>query len=469
MHSISTIHQWYHTGKQTPESYIRSCLETIIQEERSEQSCRAFITVDAAAIQKQVAQLPSFDPTRYPLYGIPIAVKDNIHVEGFPTTCASHMLADFLPYEDAYAIKCIKQAGAIIIGKTNMDEFGMGSSTEYSVIGSTSHPLDSTKTAGGSSGGSAVAVAKCYVPIALGSDTGGSVRQPAAFCGIYGLKPTYGAVSRNGLVAFASSFDQIGIFANQVDDLERTFQLISSLDPGDMTCIGGKFRLDKEEQSEYHSIRIGICPHLYEYIRDPSIYDALQETQTQLESLGMEVVEVSIPEFEGSLAAYYILANSEASSNLARFDGLRYGKQHFHEGIQKTIEWSRDAGFGSEVKRRILLGTYALLREQETEAHKQSRIHRNRLEAAFKQLFTSVDALLLPTTPEAAFDLGSRLDSPVYMYQADIFTVLSSLTGGCALSIPRGLNEKGLPIGLQILGDHFQERMILEIAHRLEQ
>ncbi len=404
------------------------------------------------------------------LSGNIIAIKDNLNVRGMPTTCASHILDRFEAPYNATAIQNILDAGGFIFGKTNLDEFAMGSSNEYSCFGITRNPVDSGRVPGGSSGGSAAAVRAEIVDMALGSETGGSVRQPAAFCGIVGLKPTYGRVSRYGLVAFASSFDQIAPLGRSVEDVAQLLQVIAGYDPRDSTSvdIAVPEYLDTPMQSA-EEWTLGLPAQYFAEGLDPEIEENIQSVVEWLENQGATIVDLNLPHADYAIATYYILATAEASSNLARYDGMRYGLRERKESLGDTYRQTRSTGFGEEVKRRIMLGTYVLssgyYEAYYSKAQKVRRLIKSDFDTAFKQ----VDALILPTTPSTAFEIGSKLDDPLQMYLSDIYTVPANLAGLPALSIPVGNDSQGLPIGLQIMAKPFAEETILQLGHYIEQ
>ncbi|MCS7089765.1 MAG: Asp-tRNA(Asn)/Glu-tRNA(Gln) amidotransferase subunit GatA [Verrucomicrobiota bacterium] len=406
-----------------------------------------------------------------PLLGIPIGIKDNIAVRGHPLRCASRILGDFVAPYDATVIERLRAAGAVLLGRLNMDEFAMGSSTENSAFGPTRNPWDLERTAGGSSGGSAAAVAAGECPAALGSDTGGSIRQPAAFCGCVGLKPTYGRVSRYGLVAFASSLDQIGPLTATVQDAALLLQVIAGHDPRDATSL-------PDPVPDYVA---GLCPDLRgiclglprEYFADgihPEIAQALQRATEHLQSLGAEIREVSLPHTPWALATYYIIATAEASANLARFDGIRYGFRVDGDDPVQLYKRTRGQGFGPEVKRRIILGTFVLSSGYYDAYYLRAQKVRTLIRRDFLEAFRQVDALITPVTPSAAFRLGEKLADPLQMYLTDVFTLSCNLAGICGLSLPCGFTrEPRLPIGLQLLGPPLGEAVLLRIAYAYEQ
>lgn len=410
------------------------------------------------------------------LAGVPIAVKDNICTFGLPTTCASKILAGYVSPYEATAITRLRREGAIIVAKTNMDEFAMGSSTENSAYGPTRNPFDVRLVPGGSSGGSAAAVASGIVPIALGSETGGSVRQPAAFCGIVGVKPTYGRVSRYGLVAFASSLDQIGAFGRNVDDAALALEIMAGLDPRDSTSADVLVPSYREQfvsratiPAPLEGMTVGVPREFFPETLDDGIRRLCERSLDYLRALGASVKEVSLPHTSLAIPVYYIIAPAEASSNLARFDGVRYGPRTAGgEGLRAMYDATRSAGFGPEVKRRILLGTYVLSAGYYDAYYRKAQAVRALITHDFSSVFgNGVDVLLTPTTPTTAFPIGSVTD-PYDMYLSDIFTVTANLAGVPALSMPIG-RAGSLPVGGQLIADHFAEPKIFRVAYALEQ
>jgi aspartyl-tRNA(Asn)/glutamyl-tRNA(Gln) amidotransferase subunit A len=409
-----------------------------------------------------------------PLGGVPIAIKDLINVQGEPCTCASKILRGYTAPYDATVIRKLRAAGAIPFGRTNMDEFAMGSSTENSAYQKTLNPWDPTRIPGGSSGGSAAVVAAGEAFAALGSDTGGSIRQPAALCGCVGLKPTYGRVSRFGLVAFASSLDQIGPFTRTVRDSGLLLNAISGRDPQDSTSL-------EEEVPDYTALlgrdikglRLGMPREYFIEGIDPQVDRAVRAGIRKLEELGAEIVEVSLPHTEYAVGVYYIIATAEASANLARFDGVRYGHRTENAtGLLDQYGRTREEGFGPEVKRRIILGTYVLSSGYYDAFYLRAQKVRTLMRRDFTQAFEKVDAIVCPTSPEVAFKIGERSEDPMRMYLADIFTIAANLAGICGISVPCGFAEvegKKLPIGLQLLGKPFAEQQLLQIADAYEQ
>ena len=402
------------------------------------------------------------------LAGVPIALKDNLCTRGIPTTCSSRILEGWRPPYNATVIDRLLAAGAVPVGKTNLDEFAMGSSTENSAFGPTRNPLDPSRVPGGSSGGSAAAVAADMTPISLGSDTGGSIRQPAALCGLIGVKPTYGLVSRYGLIAFASSLDQIGPFAKNVTDAAMLLEVIAGHDPLDSTSLPEPSpSLVAHVNDGVAGKRVGLVRDLVDGA-DEDVVRAVDEAAQALRDAGATVVELSIPEFRLGLSAYYILAPAEASSNLARYDGVRYGLRVDASDVTAMNEATRTAGFGDEVKRRIMLGTYALSAGYYDAYYGQALKVRTMMIDAFARAYTQVDLLLGATTPSVAFELGSKTSDPMAMYLSDIFTIPTNLAGEAALSVPFGTGEHGLPVGVQLLGPGRSEARLFAAARVLE-
>lgn len=400
------------------------------------------------------------------LGGVAVAIKDNISTAGIQTTCGSRILEGYIPPYDAYVVELIRKAGAAIVGKTNMDEFGMGSTTETSAFGPTKNPVDPTRVPGGSSGGSAAAVAAGLVPMALGTDTGGSIRCPAAFCGIVGFKPTYGRVSRYGLIAYANSLEQIGPMARTVEDVSRLMSVIARYDPRDSTMLDRPY--DHKPSADVKGLRIGIPKEYFGEGVDPRIADTVRDAIGVLEGLGAETVPVSIPGMQHALAAYYVICTSEASSNLARFDGVRYGpavdtRKTWHEAYQDL----RGKLFGAEVRRRIMLGTFALSAGYAGRYYAKAQIARRNIRDDFERAFREVDVIAGPTMPTVAFRLGEKTD-PLSMYLSDILTVPANLAGIPAISVPCGKVD-GLPVGLQIMGRQFEDERVVDTAYAYEQ
>ena len=402
-----------------------------------------------------------------PLKGLPVAVKDLISTVDFPTTCGSRLLEDFRPIFDATAVERLREAGATILGKTNLDEFGMGSSNENSAYGPTRNPVDPSCVPGGSSGGSAAAVAAGMAPVALGTDTGGSVRQPASFCGVVGLKPTYGLVSRYGLIAYASSLDQIGPIARSVRDIALVLSVIAGPDPRDSTSIdNGGIDYTEGLDEGIDGLRIGVVRAFLDQL-DADAQSCAEGWLASFEALGAEVVDVELPHAEHALPAYYLISGAEASANLARYDGVRYGQRASDESLEALLAQSRDAGFGPEVKRRIMLGTYALSAGYYDQWYGKAQRVRTLIRQDFQRAFEQADVLLTPTSPVAPFKLGERTEDPLQMYLIDAFLVPVSLAGLCGISVPGG-TVNGLPFGMQIVGPQLGEPTILRAAYAYE-
>lgn len=418
-----------------------------------------------AIVQDLSEQLVCLENTDGILMGKAIAIKENIHIKDIGISCASKILHNYTSIFDATVIERIKQAGGSILATTNMDEFAMGSSSEHSIHGPVKNPIDERRVAGGSSGGSAVAVASGMVDLALGSDTGGSVRQPASFCGIYGLKPTYGRISRYGLVSYASSFDQIGIFSNSVNDMVAMFETISGYDKRDVTSADVPVNPYSFENKKY---TIGIPDEYWNEGIDPEMRKILDEFIEKLKSQGHQVKPVSMPNTDYSIATYYILTTAEASSNLARFDGVQYGHREIADNpIEMTIK-TRTNGFGDEVKRRILLGTFVLSSGYYDAYFEKAQRMRRLIQQDFKTAFKNVDILLTPTVPAPPFKIGEKTDDPLTMYLSDIFTVPMSLAGVPALNIPIGKTEENLPVCIQAVGNFFKENDLFNFAEIIE-
>ena len=407
-----------------------------------------------------------------PLAGVPIALKDNLCTLGIKTTCSSKILENFVPPYDATVVTRLKNAGAITLGKTNMDEFAMGSSTENSAYEKTCNPWDIARIPGGSSGGSAAAVAASEAAASLGSDTGGSIRQPAALCGVVGFKPTYGRVSRYGLIAFASSLDQIGPFTHDVTDMAIMMNVIGGFDPHDSTSVNMPMPdLTQNLSSGINGLRIGIPKEfMTKGGMDEDVESAISSSINQFKKLGAQIVEVSLPHSEYAVAVYYLLATAEASSNLARYDGVRYG--HRTDNPKDLLELymkSRQEGFGPEVKRRIMLGTYALSSGYYDAYYKKAQQVRTLIKSDFDAAWKQVDLILAPTTPTPAFRFGEKTADPLQMYLSDIFTISVNLAGIPAISLPCGFSKQNLPIGVQLLGRPFDEETILKASFSFEQ
>jgi aspartyl-tRNA(Asn)/glutamyl-tRNA(Gln) amidotransferase subunit A len=452
---------------------VQACLDQI---HRVDHQIHAFLShddVDALAQADAADKLLAnkADAAGKPLLGVPIAVKDVLAVKGQPLNCGSRILGKFISPYDATAIQKLKTAGAIIFGRLNMDEFAMGSSTENSAFGVTHNPWDTTRIPGGSSGGSAAAVAADECIASLGTDTGGSIRQPAALCGVVGMKPSYGRISRYGLVAFASSLDQIGPFTKNVRDTAMLLEAMSGLDPLDSTSMPQPVpRYASGLEGGIKGLKLGLPKEYMIGGMDPEVKQAVDAAVKQLEKLGAEIVEVSLPHTDYAVATYYIIATAEASANLARFDGVRYCARVDGKDPVEMYGKTRGAGFGAEVKRRIILGTYVLSSGYYDAYYLRAQKVRTLIRNDFLKAFEKVDAIVTPTTPTAAFKIGEKSDDPLQMYLSDIFTISCNLAGICGLSLPCGFTKSPrLPIGLQLLGKPFGEETILKIAHTYEQ
>ena len=439
-----------------------------------EPEVNAFVTVlaeDALKKAQEVEEKVNNGEIKTPLAGIPIGIKDNICTKGVKTTCSSKMLENFTSPYDATVMEKINSENLITLGKLNMDEFAMGASTEYSAFKKTCNPWDLNKVPGGSSGGSAAAVAAGLVPWALGSDTGGSVRQPASFCGVVGLKPTYGLISRYGLVAFASSLDQIGPITKDVKDSAMLLNIIAGHDEKDTTSLNiEKKDYTKALKNDVKGLRIGIPKEYFGEGINKEVKEALEKAIEEYKAMGAIVEECSIPIAEYALATYYIIACAEASSNLGRFDGIRYGYRTSNfKNLRDIFINSRTEGFGKEVKRRIILGTYVLSSGYYDAYYKKAQQVRTLVKKEFDKAFEKYDILITPTAPTVAFDIGKRSNNPLEMYLADICTVSINIAGLPGISIPCGVDSEGMPIGMQIVGKHFAEETILNAAYTYEQ
>ena len=434
----------------------------------------SFLTVNAknALIQAElIDNKRSSGEDLPPLAGIPLSIKDNLCTKGIKTTCASKILGNFVPPYESTVTERLMRSGALMIGKTNMDEFAMGSSTETSAFGPTLNPWDTSKVPGGSSGGSAASVAAGFCYGSLGSDTGGSIRQPASFCGVVGMKPTYGRVSRWGLIAFASSLDQVGPFANTVSDAAEILQVISGKDDLDSTTVDIPVPDYVEHlSSSIKGLKIGLIDNCFQHEGlSPEVKESVLKSASLLESLGAEIINLSCPRFNDGIATYYVIAPSEASANLARYDGVKYGFRF--DDAKSLFEMSsktRALGFGSEVKRRILIGTYALSAGYVDAYYKKAQQVRTLIRNDFDNAFKKVDVLLAPTSPTTAFGSGENVDNPMAMYLSDLLTIPANLAGLPAISLPCGFDKSGLPIGLQLIGNVFEEKRILQVANQYE-
>jgi len=439
-----------------------------------EKDVEAFVTVlekEALEEASKIEEKITTGELKSNLAGIPIGIKDNMCTKGVKTTCSSRMLENFIAPYDATVVQNIKEQGMISLGKLNMDEFAMGASTEYSYFKKTKNPWNLNTVPGGSSGGSAAAVAANMVPWALGSDTGGSIRQPAALCGVVGLKPTYGLVSRYGLVAFASSLDQIGPITKDVRDAAILLNVLAGHDEKDSTSIEReKVDYTKCLEKDIKGIKIGIPKEFFAEGINPEVKEKLQEAIEEYRNMGAEIEEFSLDIATHALATYYIIACAEASSNLGRFDGIRYGYRSKDATSLKDIyKKSRSEGFGSEVKRRIILGTYVLSSGYYDAYYKKAQLVRTLVMNEFNKAFEKYDVILTPTSPTVAFEIGTKSNNPLEMYLADICTVSVNIAGLPGISVPCGVDSKGMPIGMQLIGDKFQEEKILNAAYAYEQ
>jgi aspartyl-tRNA(Asn)/glutamyl-tRNA(Gln) amidotransferase subunit A len=445
--------------------------ERLAEIEREDSSVGAFLEVaaDAAREEARAVDARIRAGEKPPLAGVPFGIKDNLWVAGRQSTCASRILAGHRPVEDATVVARLRAAGAVFVGRTNMDEFAMGSSTENSAFQKTRNPWDLERIPGGSSGGSAAAVSAGFVPAALGSDTGGSVRQPAACCGVVGLKPTYGRVSRYGLVAFASSLDQVGPLTRSVADCARVYRVIAGEDPRDSTSA--RLPVGDPESSlrqGVRGLRVGILAEAEVDGLDAAVAKNLDDARALFRGAGATVQTVSVPRAPLAIAIYYVVASAEASSNLARYDGIRYGPRATDRDLRSLYVETRTEGFGPEVKRRILLGTFALAAGYYDAYYGRAMRARGLLTEDFRKAFETVDAIVCPSIPAPAFRIGEKTDDPLQMYLSDVFTVPASLAGLPAISVPSGLTADGLPLGIQVLAPRFAEETMFAAAAALE-
>lgn len=447
------------------EKYIKS-----IEAENKKLNAYVNITAETAMkTAKNVDEKISRGEILLPLEGIPMTLKDNISTKNIETTCCSNILKGYVPIYDATVWDILKNQNAVLLGKANMDEFAMGSSCETSCFGGALNPYSTNHVAGGSSGGAAAAVGGNIAVYGLGSDTGGSVRQPASFCGLVGLKPTYGTVSRYGLIAYASSLDQIGPITTSVEDAAIVYDAISLYDKNDATSQGSKTKTTHTLKNSIKGMKIGIAKEYFEGIRD-DVRESVESAVKVYESLGAEVVSISIPQLKHALPVYYILACAEASSNLGRYDGIRYGyRTPSYNDINDMICKTRSEGFGKEVKRRIMLGTYVLSAGYYDAYYKKAQQLRGALVNAFKDAFKKCDVIVSPTVPMTAFELNFTQKDPIETYMTDILTVPVNIAGLPAVSVPCGFDNKGLPIGMQIIGNSFDDAKILNAAYQYEQ
>ena len=456
--SLKQITEGVRGGNFSAIEVLQAFLKNIAEKE---DGLNAFITVNSEGALTQAGKIKKGQKGR--LLGVPVALKDNISTRGLRTTAGSKIIEDYIPPYNATVAAKLLAEGAIILGKTNMDEFAMGSSTENSAYGVTHNPHDLSRVPGGSSGGSAAAVAARLAPVALGTDTGGSIKQPAAFCGVVGLRPTYGAVSRYGVIALTSSLDQVGSLAKTVADARTVFEVIAGRDPYDATSV----ETVSDKPKELKSLRIGIPKEYLSEGLDPAVAERVKKVGEFLEKQGAAVQEVSLPHTSYGLAVYYIITPSEVSSNLARFDGIRYGVRVENPSIEELVSRSRGKGFGSEPKRRIILGTFALSSGYADQYYLRAAKVRTLIAQDFARAFEKVDLLLTPTAPTTAFKIGEKKD-PLSMYLSDIFTIPANLAGLPGLSVPAGMVQN-LPVGVQLLGPKFSENMLFEVGEAIEE
>jgi aspartyl-tRNA(Asn)/glutamyl-tRNA(Gln) amidotransferase subunit A len=457
------------SGGITATALLEDALETA---SRTEAQLHAFLTIDARGAREAAARADADFADGLdlgPLHGIPVALKDNMCTLGLETTAASQILAGYVPPYDATVVTRLRAGGAVIVGKTNLDEFAMGSSTENSAYGPSYNPWNLSRVPGGSSGGSAAAVAAGSALLALGSDTGGSIRQPASLCGVVGMKPTYGTVSRYGLIAFASSLDQIGPFTRTVEDSALALSTIWGHDPMDSTSYAGEYP-DPTAALErgVEGLKVGLVTELSGEGFEPAVEAATRDMVARLEKAGVEVVEVSLPTFDIALSAYYLIAPAEASSNLARFDGIRYGLRVDGATTEELMARTRAEGFGPEVTRRILLGTYSLSAGYYDAFYGQAQRVRAAIREDFARAYEQVDVLVSPTSPTVAFEAGARTSDPLAMYLSDICNIPANLAGHPAISIPIDLDDSGLPIGFQVMAPPLGETVMYQVAAEVE-
>ena len=454
--------------KTSPKEVAQNLLTRI---DKTEKKVKALCLVDKKDVLSQCERLEKRSSWGGKLFGIPVVIKDNICVEGQDTTCCSRILKGFKPPYDATCVSRLKAEGAVIFARANMDEFAFGSSCETSCYGPTHNPWDIERIPGGSSGGSAASVAADETILALGTDTGGSIRQPAGLCGVVGLKPTYGRVSRYGLIAFASSLDQIGPLAKDVSDAALLMNVISGPDPMDSTCVDQDLPdYTKSLRNDVKGTKIGVAKEYFTQGLDAEVKEAVDAALDLLKKLGAEIKEISLPHTEYAVADYYIVATAEASSNLARFDGMQYGYRNSKfSDLVDMYNKTRGHGFGEEAKRRIILGTYVLSSGYYDAYYLRAQKVRRMIKDDFDRAFGNCDCIITPTSPTVAFKIGERIDNPLAMYLSDIYTISVNLSGLPAVSVPCGFNQEGLPIGLQIIARPFDEETIFRVAYTFEQ
>jgi aspartyl-tRNA(Asn)/glutamyl-tRNA(Gln) amidotransferase subunit A len=475
--TVTQIHDAFDRGEVTP----LQLTQTFFEEEKRRRTLNTFISLCEARAFEQarfatdhLAREGRVPRESKPLFGIPIGIKDNLALQGVRTTCASRMLENYVPPYTATAVERLEGAGAITLGKLNLDEFAMGGSNENSAMGAVRHPTHPERVPGGSSGGSAAAVRAGLCFAALGSDTGGSIRLPASYCGIVGLKPSYGRVSRSGLVAFASSLDQIGPMTRSVEDAALFLEVMAGSDPRDGTCANlpvGKYHAAARKSVDWNSLRIGVPQEYFSSGLNPQVGDAVQKSLQWMENQGAKLVSISLPHSIYSVSVYYLVAVSEASSNLSRFDGVRFGVRPaaaaearsldaFYEGVRSL--------FGAEVKRRIILGTFALSAGYSRDYYERACLVRRLIQSDFEKAFTSVDLIVGPVAPTTAYRLGEQITDPIQMYLNDLYTIPANLAGLPALSVPCGVDADGLPIGLQLMTPAFTEERLISVSASFE-
>ena len=469
--SIGEASRLIKKGEISPLELTESVLERITGLDRELNTYITVMEEQAIKAAKSAEKEIASSGYRGPLHGIPIGLKDIFVMKGVPVTCGSKMLENFLPPYDATVTKKILESGAIVVGKNNMDEFAMGSSTETSYFGPTKNPWDTGRVPGGSSGGSAAATAASLCLGSIGTDTGGSIRQPAAFCGVVGMKPTYGRVSRFGMIAFASSLDQAGPITKTVEDAAIILNTISGHDHMDSTCINSPVPdYTAGFTDDLKGIKVGVPKEYFIDGMDKEVEEVARKAISQVEDLGGETVEISLPHTEYAVVTYYIIAPSEASSNLARYDGVKYGYRTPNaESLRNMYFKTRAEGFGSEVKRRIMLGTYALSAGYYDAYYLKAQRVRTLIKKDFDDAFGKVDVIMAPTAPEIAFRIGEKTGDPIKMYLSDVLTIPCNIAGLPGISLPCGFSSEGLPIGIQVLGRPFDEATVLRVAHAYEQ